>query len=255
MTRRVVPVPAGVALGLAVALAGCSGGSSEDAAPAAVDAGPSDIYVAIGSDQTLGTGLERPLIHAWPRLFYRAKLGRSAVFVNAATEGSTVAEALEEQIPLALELEPALVTVWLNMDDLTAGVPVDTYERQLTELVRALRRDGRTQVLVANTPPGPLSVTVPDSLVIDLDRAPSGVDGFALDENPAAPDLTDHEIARRLAAYNDAIARVAVEEGAKLVDLYAAANEDRPPGAPPDNGLDLTPEGHARVADVFAEAL
>jgi lysophospholipase L1-like esterase len=115
-----------------------------------------------------------------------------------------------------------LVTVWLNMDDLRAGVLVDTYERQLTELVRALRRHGQTKVLVANTPPGP---------------------------------PTDDGTAERVAAYNEVIARVAAAEGAKLVDLHAAAKDNRSPPSPSDTGLDLTPEDHASIAQVFADAL
>jgi antitoxin (DNA-binding transcriptional repressor) of toxin-antitoxin stability system len=244
-SRRLVSIAAC----LVVVLAACSG-DSDDAAPADVDAGPPEVYVAIGSDQTVGTSLDRPLVEAWPRLFYRATLGRSAVFVNAATEGSTVAQALEEQLPLALELEPTLVTVWLNVNDLAAGVPVETYERQLAELVRALRRGGQTEVLVANIPPVAPTITLPDSLSIEPDV--QGADGGAgLDNSPSPPEFSESDVARRVAVYNDAIARVVAADGATLVDLRAAAT-----GSPAAaDGVDLTPEGHARVAELFADAL
>ena len=214
-------------LAAAIAVTGCSG-DPDATALAPADPGPAGVYVAIGSDETIGTGLERPFIEAWPRLLYRAELERGAVLVNAASAGSTVAEALEEQLPLALELEPTLATVWLNLDDVTLGVPVVTYERQLADLVRALRRDGRTEVLVANAPPGPLTISVPNQASID------------------------QEIASRITPYNDAIARVAAAEGATLVDLHAAAASS-PPIA--HDGQYFTPEGNARVAEIFADAL
>jgi acyl-CoA thioesterase I len=237
-----------IAAGLVVVLAACSG-DSDHVAPADVGTGPHEVYVAIGSEQTVGTSLERPLVDAWPRLLYRATLDRSAVFVNAATEGSTVAQALEEQLPLALELEPTLVTVWLNVNDLAAGVPAETYERQLAELVRALRRGGQTEVLVANIPPVAPTTTLPDSLSIEPDV--QGADeGAALDGAPSPPELSEAEVARRVAAYNDAIARVVASDGATLVDLHAAVT-----ATAAADGVHLTPEGHARVAELFADAL
>jgi acyl-CoA thioesterase-1 len=238
-----------IAAGLVVVLAACSG-DSDDVAPADVGAGPPEVYVAIGSDQTVGTRLNRPLVEAWPRLLYRDTLDRSAVFVNAATEGSTVARALEEQLPLALELEPTLVTVWLNVNDLAAGVPAEIYERQLTELVRGLRRGGQTKVLVANIPPVAQAIPLPDFLSIEPDV--HGADeGAGLDNAPSPPEFSKSEVARRVAAYNDAIARVVAADGATLVDLRALA----PRGPAAVDGVHLTPDGHARVAELFAEAL
>jgi hypothetical protein len=238
-----------IAAGLVVVLAACSG-DSDDVAPADVGAGPPEVYVAIGSDQTVGTSLDRPLVEAWPRLLYRATLDRSAVFVNAATEGSTVAQALDEQLPLALELEPTLVTVWLNVDDLAAGVPAEVYERQLAELVRGLRRGGRTEVLVANIPPVVQTITLPDSPSIEPD-VQGGDEGAGLGNAPSPPEFSESEVASRVAAYNDAIARVVAADGATLVDLRAVATGSLAAA----NGANLTLEGHARVAELFADAL
>lgn len=183
--RRVVRAGArAVAVALAVA-AGCSPGGRAET-PAAAPARDQETYVAVGADDTLGVGLDRPLVDEWPKVLFRDELPRGTVFVNVAAERATVADALDQQVPLALELEPTLVTVWLNLDDLALGTPVATYERQLGDLVRALRRDGDTRVLVANT-----------------------------------PEFTSADPAR-VAAYNAAIARVARAEGAELVDLHAA---------------------------------
>jgi lysophospholipase L1-like esterase len=180
--RAATAAAAGLA---ALVLVACSPGGDQAEAPAARD-DPPETYVAIGSDDTLGVGLDQPLVDEWPKVLFRDDLPRNTVFVNAAVREATVAEALDEQLPLAEEVEPTLVTVWLNLDDVTARTPVPTYERRLRDLVHALRRGGDTRVLVANTP-AMASVA------------------------PAA-----------VAAYNAAIARVARAEGADLVDLHGA---------------------------------
>lgn len=176
---------AAAALALAPVLAACTPGGDRAEAPAG-GGDPPETYLAVGSDDTLGVGLGEPLVTEWPKVLFREHLPRNTVFVNAAAQGATVADALEEQLPLAEEVRPTLVTVWLDLDDVTARTPVPAYERRLRTLVHALRRGGEARVLVANTP---------------------AMNGVA----PAT-----------VAAYNAAIARVVRAEGADLVDLHGA---------------------------------
>jgi lysophospholipase L1-like esterase len=199
--------PVAATLALALAVGACSGGGGSEA-PGAAPERPAEVYMAVGADATLGIGTESPLVDEWPKVLFRTALPRSTVFVNAAQEGATVADALDDQLTLAEEVEPTLVTVWLSRDDLAAGTPVADYEAGLGALVHALRRGGEARVLVANAP--------------DVAGVP-----------PAT-----------VAAYNDAIARVAAAEDAELVDLHALGVE-----AEPDR------EGQARVAEAFASAL
>lgn len=186
MRSTAAGVAAAVAAVAALALAACSPGGDRTEGPAAAPGDPPATYVAIGSDDTLGIGLDLPLVDEWPKVLFREDLPRNTVFVNAAVQGATVADALEDQLPLAEEVEPTLVTVWLNLDDVTARTPVPAYESGLRDLVHALRRGGKTRVLVANTP----------------------------EMNGVAP--------ATIAAYNAAIARVIRAEGAELVDLHGA---------------------------------
>jgi hypothetical protein len=179
---------------LVLASAACSG-RAEDDVPAAAPDGPAEVYLAVGADATLGTGTERPLVEEWPKVLFRTALPRDTVFVNAAQEGATVADAFREQLALAGDVEPTLVTVWLNRDDLAAGTPVADYEADLGELVRLLGRGGKARVLVANAP-----------------------------EVPGVPAAT-------VAGYNDAIARVSRAEDAALVDLHALGLGDEPDAA------------------------
>lgn len=222
-----------------VTLATACSGDERDQTSAAVTASPPGTYVAVGGSDTLGAGSDRPLLEGWPQVFYRTAVDQDTVFVNLGVDGSTVAAALEEQLPLALELRPTLVTVGLNVDDLAAGVPVATYEQQLAELVHALRQDGRAQVLVANTPP--------------LETLP----GYQASEGSAVPPPED--LAATVDAYNEAIERVADTEGADLVDLHsagvAAVEDGTAASLLSEDGLYPNTEGHAAIAEVFAAAL
>lgn len=191
------------------------------------------VYVAVGASETVGVGAGDPTL-AWPEVFRRTALPPDARFTSLGVSGSTVAAALEQQVPRAVELEPTLVTVWLNVNDLTRFVPPDTYEAQLRELVRRVRRDGAATVLVANTPA--------------LDRLPA-VTRFGLD-----PALIDGVVD----AYNEAIDRVVRDEGAVLVDLHAASLAARADGKEAGyisgDGFHPSAAGHDAVAAAFAVA-
>ena len=148
-----------------------------------------------------------------------------------------------------MRLAPDLVTVWLNVNDLVARVPLATYEEQLGRLISGLRRNGSTRVLVANTPP--------------LDRAPAYL---ACRPNPpprsrcALPAVPEPELVRlAVAAYNQAIARVVTANGATLVDLHAAGLAARSAGREESlfgtDGFHPSTAGHRAVADAFAVVL
>src|SRR3977135_199274 len=60
-----------------------------------------------------------------PRL--GARLGPEARVVNLGVSGSTLAQALDEQLGPALDAQPDIVTVWLAVNDLNARVSLDRY--------------------------------------------------------------------------------------------------------------------------------
>lgn len=216
----------------------CSDGDNVEASDPA-RTGPPGTYVAVGGSEAVGVGANRPAIEAWPQVLYRTAVDRNTVFVNLGVEGSTVAEALADQLPLALELRPTFVTVVLNANDLEAGVPVTTYEQQLAELVRGLRQDGRARVLVANTPP--------------LEKLPV----YETSDDLAFPAPEDVEAL--VAAYNEAIERVADTEGAELVDLHAAGVAAAEDGSFTSlvaaDGFHPSTAGHEAIAEAFAAVL
>jgi lysophospholipase L1-like esterase len=221
-------------------VAGACDVSRPDVLPPPADTGPPVVYVSVGASETTGVGSDQPLRDAWPRVLHRTALPPGAIHVNMGIPGATVAQALAEEVPGALEARPNLITVWLNVNDIIAGVSPATYETQLDSLLRQLRRSPTTRVLVANTPP--------------LDQLPAYQLGRVLADLPA-PEAVQEIVAQ----YNAAIARVVQRQGAFLVDLYAVGMAARAAGTEASyisrDGFHPSTAGHARVAEAFAEVL
>ena len=207
---RVVAILAAV-----LTLAACSSGSEAEDEIVAAQSGPTQTLYIVGTGTSVGSELPDSLRQAWPRVLFDAAFPPATILVNGATGPSTVARALTEQLPLARELSPEIVAVWLGSYDLNQGTDATDFGRDLRTLLDALRAAGAERVLVA-----------------DLPRLP------AYDE------------ALRL-AYNDAIAEAAQGSGSVLVelaDLDIEAVDDEADYQP-----DVA--GHRAVATAFADAL
>ncbi|HEX2040448.1 MAG TPA: GDSL-type esterase/lipase family protein [Acidimicrobiales bacterium] len=185
------------------------------------------LYVAVGASDTVGVGTADPQREAWPRGFLRTALPEGTQYRTFATSGATTATALQRQVPKAVELQPDVVTVWLNVNDLVRFVPAPTYESQLRMAVRRLRRGGRSTVLVATTP--------------------------AIEQLPvvASFGIPADVVRQSVEAYNAAIVRVAQAEGAVVVDLHSHRIEAELVAA---DGFHPSPAGHAAVAAAFTAA-
>jgi len=248
---------------LSLALTACGGGSADDeaggtttTAPAgsptasatATSAAPATaadgnkVYVAVGASETAGVGADNPTRDAWPAVLHRKAL-KDAEFVNLGVSGSTVGQALNEQLPAALAADPDVVTVWLAVNDITHLVPVEAYEPQLKTLVHQLRQGGRTQVLVGNVP----AVENLPALQACLPGAKAGAVPCQL---PVVPTLA--EIRAVADSYNAAIARVVTAEGATLVDLSDGRDLT---DLTSDDGFHPSTAGHRLVAAEFAREL
>jgi acyl-CoA thioesterase I len=185
-------------------------------------------YVAIGASDAVGVGVRDPDTEGWvPRLATR--LGSNVHVVNLGVSGSTLSQALLEQLGPAVDAQPDVVTVWLSVNDLNGRVPLDSYAADLDTLLGRLQAT-HARVLVGN---------VPDLSALAAFR---GVD----------PDSLRTEVDRWNTVITDATAR----HGATLVDLNAHWREiaDHPEYLSGD-GFHPSAEGYQRLADVFAEAL
>jgi acyl-CoA thioesterase I len=184
-------------------------------------------YVAIGASDAVGIGTQNPETEGWvPR--FGAQLGPNVRVVNLGVSGSTLSQALNEQLGPALDARPDVVTVWLAVNDLNARVPLEQYAANLDSLLGQLEAT-HAKVLVGNVP--------------DLGRLAvyRGVDASALNA----------EVDR----WNGAIAEATARHGAVLVDLYSQWQEiAQHPEFLSADGFHPSAEGYQALADVFAGA-
>ena len=197
-------------------------------------------YVAIGASDCVGVGARRPHREAWPRLLHERVLAPDFEFVNLGVSGATLSDGLRRQVPRAERLRPSIATVWLVVNDIVRGVPLDAFERDLTEMLQRLRRAGDPQLLVANSP--------------YLDRLPVYLAAAALRPMPGPA-----EVNAVVDRYNAVIEQVTRSAGGHLVDLREAALETRRAGTEPElisgDGFHPSTAGHRAIAAVFARAL
>src|SRR5262245_42658771 len=91
-------------------------------------------YVALGASDAVGVGATNPTTDGWgPRL--GAGLGDGTRVVNLGVSGSTLNQALQEQVAPAMDARPDVVTVWLAVNDLNARVPLERYAADLDTLL------------------------------------------------------------------------------------------------------------------------
>src|SRR5260370_6593288 len=110
------------------------------------------VYAAIGASETYGIGASDRSLQAWPQVFFNDVLPPSAVFYNFGIPGATTAQALHDEVPVAVAVHPTVGTVWLNVNDLISGVAAPPYEAQPPQLQHTLRRGGKARGLGPNTP-------------------------------------------------------------------------------------------------------
>jgi len=181
------------------------------------------LYVAIGASDSYGVGADNPTTQSWPAVL-DSYLPPGTYFTNLGVPGIRLGRALAVELPIAVDARPDLVTVWLAVNDLAAGVPLTVYRHQLDILLGTLQRRTHAHVLVANLP--------------NLSLVP------ALAAQPG--------VAGTVAAWNAAIAAEADAHGAVLVDLYtqwtglAVHPEDLGP-----DGLHPSTLGYRRLGELF----
>lgn len=178
-------------------------------------------YVAIGASDSAGVGANVPDQESWPAVLQR-KLPAGSRLVNLGVSGSLLQQAIGQQLPVALDSDPDLVTVWLAVNDYAARVPLERYAADLDSLLGELRARTEATVLVGNIP--------------DLGALPSA----------GRFDLRD--VDRWNAAIDEAVRR----HGAILVDLKATWREVREhPEYISSDGFHPSTVGYQRLADIF----
>src|SRR5215210_2492492 len=135
--RLLLTLPAFVLL----AAAGCGASNAAQPTPRPLT------YVAIGASDTVGVGATSPDQESWPAQLQR-RMPPGSRLVNLGVSGSLLHQALDQQLPIAVDSDPDLVTVWLAVNDYAARVPLERYAADLDILLGELRTRTRAAILV-----------------------------------------------------------------------------------------------------------
>lgn len=207
---------------LALLLSGCVAAAPATAPP---------VYLALGASDSVGVGAANPARDGWvPQLQQRLPPGTR--LVNLGVSGAKIADAVQQQLPVAAEQHPDLVTIWLAVNDFNARVPLDRYERDLDRLLTAVQATQPRRVLIGNIP--------------------------ALEQVPVynVADMSRPQLQAEVARWNEVIARQAARHGATLVDLHSSWTElASHPEYVSGDGFHPSAAGYQRLADVFYTAL
>ncbi|MBV8527502.1 MAG: SGNH/GDSL hydrolase family protein [Candidatus Dormibacteraeota bacterium] len=240
------------ALATAVVLAAC-GAAPSSAIPGSgivvPPAGHPDVYVALGTSETAGVGLDDALRlrFVWSQLFYNEALSRASTYYNFAIPGITTADALQRELPQALAVHPTVATVFFTIDDLVQQVTPTAYEANLDTIVHSLRTAGATVLIAAaphidGLPAYNACVGVPGS------TAKCPLPPGASLPPPAAVDVA-------IDAYDAAVQSVAARENGIIVDLRSRSYDiTSHPEYISDDGLHPSALGDEQIANLFVAA-
>lgn len=218
----------GLAATLIVAVAvGCGASSEGRRLPG--DRSTPLLYVALGDSTVEGVGASRPAHTYVSRIHARLQnLFPAARMANLGVSGARSADVLSGQLPRAVALGPHLVTLSIGPNDITGGVPLAEFERNIEAILGTLARETRAVIVVS---------LLPDLAVTRRFRSSQA----------------RAEVARQTARFNEVLADRAREHGAELVDLYRPSR-DEVPGRPEllaDDGYHPSDIGYARWAELM----
>jgi lysophospholipase L1-like esterase len=152
------------------------------------------VYVAVGDSTGEGVGA---INGGYPaRLFRRVLAEREgSTLTNLCRSGARSDELLSGQLDRAVSATPDLVTVCIGINDVVQGVGKDIFAGYFAEIVWRLRDETTARLVIANLP--------------DISNAPAATREMGI------------ALAPTIAAFNQEIARTAVQAQALLVDVWA----------------------------------
>lgn len=187
-------------------------------------------YVAIGASDTFGIGTDDPRTQSWPADL-TGMLGSGTRLINLGIPATLTHDALNVELPIAIDARPDLITIWLAVNDIAANVSPDSYSQDLNLLLARLHAAlPHTHILVANSP--------------DLTLLPH----FQASDQQA--------LRQQVSTYNAIIAARVAQNHAILVDLYQQWQTlaDHPDYIS-DDGFHPNALGYMQVAEIFNKTL
>ena len=187
-------------------------------------------YVAIGASDTFGIGTSDPYTENWPTDL-ADKLGQKVHLINLGIPSITLHDALNLELPVALDSHPALVTIWLGVNDIVNKVPINSYSRDLDLMLTRLESQAPSaHILIAN---------IPDLTLL-----------------PYFTSYNQQILHQIIEEYNVTIAREAQQHHAILVNLSQQNYNLRDhPEYISNDGLHPTDLGYLQLAELFYKTL
>ena len=108
-------------------------------------------YVALGASDAVGVGTNEPGSQGYVPLL-AAHLQKGSHLLNLGVSGIRLHEALTQELPLALNTSPTLITIWLVANDFVGGVQYNGYMKDLNSLLQQLRASTKARIVMANLP-------------------------------------------------------------------------------------------------------
>jgi acyl-CoA thioesterase I len=161
-------------------------------------------YLALGDSYTIGTGLEDEAQN-FPSLLagrLRQAAGIDVALVNLGVNGYTTTDLIREELPVARNARPELVTILIGANDVVQGSDDPTYRAHLTQIYDAVEALGLPAQRV-------MAVSIPDF---------SALPG-------AAPFGSPGHLRARIDAFNEIARTQAVSRGFRYADITAISRE------------------------------
>jgi lysophospholipase L1-like esterase len=187
-------------------------------------------YVAIGASDTFGIGTSDPYMDNWPTDL-ADKLGQKVHLINLGIPGITLHDALNLELPVALDSHPDLVTIWLGVNDIANKVPIDSYSHDLDLMLTRLESQAPpAHILIAN---------IPDLTLL-----------------PYFASYNQQKLTTIIEDYNATIAHEAQQHHAILVNLSQQNyNLREHPEYISNDGLHPTDLGYLQIAELFYKTI
>jgi lysophospholipase L1-like esterase len=186
-------------------------------------------YATIGASDAWGVGTSDPDRLGWPTVL-ASKLSPSTHLINLGIPQATAADALRDEVPIAVAVQPDIITIWLGPNDLEQHVSPGTFSAQVRRILDDLHAQTKARIYIGN---------VPDLLLL-----------------PFFAHADPKQLRSDVAGFNAAIVSAAAADGAQVVDIAAAfAEVSSELDLVSNDGLHPSDEGARLLADTFASAI
>ncbi|CAF0990103.1 unnamed protein product [Adineta steineri] len=189
-------------------------------------------YIALGASDAVGVGTLQPTKDGWvPKL---ASLVNAQQTMNLGRSGSTLRDAMKEQLPKVLDQNPNIITIWLAVNDFNQQIfnpsILTNYKSDLNKMLSQLRTKltKDTRILVGN---------IPDLSQVNI---------------YASFGIPKELLSVRVKEWNDAINDIVQKNQCELVDLFAYWKElASHPEYISFDGFHPSSDGYTRLAEIF----